>query len=82
MQSQIGKFFGQEVKLPNERLPFFMIVFMGILAIGSVLYWRHHAILAIEAGLNHNTLHPRVESVQMQSNNYQLEVIESSPVIK
>lgn len=82
MQSRINAFFGQDITLPNQRIPFFAIVFMGILAIGSVLYWRHYAILAVEATLTSQMLNPRVESAHMQSTNYQIEFMEVSPTIK
>lgn len=82
MDKVIGEFFGQDIKLPNERLPFFAIVFMGIMAIGSVLYWRHYALLVHELSAYNRVFSARVEPVQMQSSNYQVEFMEVSPTIK
>jgi len=39
---------GSQVKDPNFRLRFFIIMFMGIIAFGVILYWRSQLLFSTE----------------------------------
>lgn len=41
-------FYGNEVRDPNFRLRFLIIVFMGVMALGAVLFWRSKLLLSAE----------------------------------
>lgn len=66
----------------NTRLRFFVFIFMGIMAFGSVLYWRQKTLT------NAEYFEPVVQkksvekSDALRSKNYELEVIETSPSVK
>ena len=44
----MGDISGYRVYDANFRLRFFIIVFMGIMALGAVLYWRSQLLLSSE----------------------------------
>jgi len=39
---------GSDVRDPNFRLRFFVIIFMGVMAFGAVLFWRSKLLLSQE----------------------------------
>jgi len=41
-------FYGSQVKDPNYRLRFFLIVFTGIISFGIILSWRSQLLIATE----------------------------------
>lgn len=75
-------FVGSLVSVRAERTYFYTIVILGIMAIGSVLYWRHYEILAIETGLYEPVSAPKTKAVEMKSQNYKLDTFEVSPTVK
>jgi hypothetical protein len=44
----MGGYYGYQVKDPNFRLRFSLIVIMGLLAFGSILFWRGSVLFAAE----------------------------------
>lgn len=66
----------------NVRLRFFGFIFVGIIAIGAVLYWRQQAFIAAEYA------EPPVSKkgiitppAALRSPNYQIEVEDTSPSV-
>jgi len=74
---------GYRVNDPNYVLRFSVIVFMGIMAFGSVLFWRSQLLFTAdyqEMPLTHEQLRIKKENTQKQQSiqnkllkNYQLE---------
>ncbi len=75
---------GTQIKISNPRLPFFLIVFFGIIAFSSVLYWRQQLMnSSTYAGMplivrTEGDLDPSA----LRSKNYQIEVTDTSPSVK
>lgn len=68
----------------NVRLRFFTYIFMGILALGSVLYWktqllRNSEYVDLEA---YDHKKKKEDPSVLKSNNYQIEPIETNPTAK
>lgn len=66
----------------NTRLRFFSLVFMGIIAFGAVLYWRHTAITTSEYAEPPIRHQAKNNTDALRSANYELDVIETSPSVK
>ena len=73
---------GSGLKDPNVRLRFLFLIFMGIAAFASVAYWRTKTINNAEyvdlSGSHKNSALYN----ELHSDNYQIEVRDSSPSIK
>jgi hypothetical protein len=65
----------------NIRLRFFSFIFMGIIAFGAVLYWRQQTLVSAEYA--EPPVQGRNKFIKndsaLRSNNYQIEVEETSP---
>lgn len=72
---------GTGLRDKNVRLRFFGIIFLGVIAFASVLYWRQATITNAEyVGFDipkSTKKHPSFNS--MKSDHYQLEVEETNP---
>ena len=66
----------------NTRLRFFGLVFMGIIAFGAVLYWRHAALTTAEYAEPPISHQANGGSGDLRSANYELDVIETSQSVK
>ncbi len=70
------------ITISNIRFRFFIIFFMGAVALASVWYWRSQTLVASnyvpfpirQASLDNND--------NLRSKNYQIEVRETSPSVK
>lgn len=66
----------------NVRLRFFIYTFMGIIALGAVMYWKSKLLLTTEyvdfAQAKHLQKNPSV----LKSHNYQIETFDTSPSVK
>ena len=66
----------------NVRLRFFLLVFMGLMAVGSVFYWKVKLVENAEyvdlTGSKHSSKDPSL----LKSDNYQIETIETYPSVK
>ncbi len=72
---------GSGLKDPNVRLRFLVIVFMGVIAFGAVMYWRHVTLISaeyIDLQIPKQKVDP---GATFRSPNYQIEVEDSSPTI-
>lgn len=68
---------------PNARLRFLTYIFMGVLAFGSLLYWRTKALESaeyVEFGSIKKTKSQQSES-NLRSSRYQVETFDSSPTV-
>lgn len=68
---------------PNARLRFLTYIFLGVLAFGSLLYWRTQALNSaeyVEFGSAKKLKADRGES-NLRSNRYQIETFDSSPTV-
>ena len=63
---------GSSVSNPNRRLHFFGIVFIGILAFGSVLYWRQKSLVAAEY-TDFPKHEKKADKAQLRSKNFQID---------
>lgn len=66
----------------NTRLRFFLIVFMGLIAMGSVLYWRSQLISTteyVDLGPTHKI--KKSDDSKLKSKNFEIETIETSPSV-
>lgn len=75
---------GTDIHDPNFRLRFFSLIFMGVLALGSVVYWRGKLLANAEYV---DLQPPKVRKTQpddskSRSQNFELETIETSPSVK
>ena len=75
---------GTNLSDKNIRLRFLLIVFMGIIAFGAVLYWRNITLSNAEY-VHIDTQHDpakHVNSGALRSANYQIEVEDASPSVR
>lgn len=73
---------GSGLKDKNVRLRFFTYIFMGILAFGSVMYWRVKLLQNAEYVDLEGVKHKGKDPTLLKSNNYQVEPIETNPTVK
>ncbi len=74
---------GTKIRISNPRLPFFLIVFFGIMAFGSVLYWRQQLMRSSSyAGMPLLVRTSTEDPDALRSKNYQIEVTDTSPSVK
>ena len=74
---------GTKIRISNPRLPFFIIVFFGIMAFGSVLYWRQQLMRSSSyAGMPLLVRTSTEGPDALRSKNYQIEVTDTSPSVK
>lgn len=67
----------------NVRLRFFCVMFMGVIAFGVVLYWRQVTLTSAEYAEPAPSRKGATNSQDaLRSENYELDVIESSPSVK
>ncbi len=69
----------------NVRLRFLVYIFMGVIALGSILYWRTQLIVVAE--YDQTIPVPKATARQssadkLKSKNYQIETFDSSPSVK
>lgn len=67
----------------NVRLRFLMYIFLGVIAFGSLLYWRTAALDSaeyVEFATPQKSKADRLEN-NLRSNRYQIETFDSSPTI-
>jgi hypothetical protein len=71
---------GTGVSNPNRNLRFLMIIFVGVMAFGAVMYWRHHALIAEEyvEFPEHNQAQRKSE---LRSKNFQIDTLDASPSV-
>jgi hypothetical protein len=69
----------------NVRLRFFIYIFMGVVALGSVLYWRTTLLVVSE----YDQIVPAPKAAnrtddtdKIKSKNYQIESFDVSPTVK
>lgn len=66
----------------NVRLRFLMYIFMGVIALGSVMYWKVKLFENSEyVELTFSSQKEKDPSF-LQSDNYQIETFETSPSVK
>lgn len=71
---------GTNLYAKNIRLRFLSYIFLGVVALGSLLYWKSQLFLTTEYVDLQPTKHTlRNHPGLMQSKNYQLEEVEISP---
>ncbi len=78
-------FIDSKVKLgANARLRFLVIAFMGILSMGVVLFWREKTLAGEEYidGLPQHHHHSVITKGNLSSDNYQIEVQDTSPSVR
>jgi hypothetical protein len=74
------KLVGTGVGIANFRLRFFILVFMGIMALGSVLYWRKIEISTAEYVYIPTQYDNSADNPDtLKSKNFQIEVKDTSP---
>lgn len=73
---------GSNVGMANYQLRFFLIIFLGIMAFGSVLYWRQKT-LEVSTYTDFPT-RSRVSSknADFKSQHYQIDVEDTSPAVE
>lgn len=72
---------GSGIGIANFKLRFFVLVFFGIAALGSVLYWRQKTLLA--STYAEFPIHNKTASKgDLRSKNFQIEVQDTSPSVK
>lgn len=67
----------------NARLRFLLYIFMGVIAFGSLLYWRTAALESaeyVEIASPKKSKASKLEN-NLRSNRYQIETFESSPTV-
>lgn len=68
----------------NARLRFFIYAFMGIMALGSVLYWRTQLLFVSEYDQTVPVVkaknHPSTTD-KIKSKNYEIETFDASPSV-
>lgn len=79
-------FIDSKVKLgTNPRLRFLVIAFLGVLSMGVVLFWREKTLTAEEyidgLPVHHHNL-AALEKGALHSNNYQIDVQDTSPSVR
>lgn len=73
---------GSGVGIANFRLRFFVLIFFGIAALGSVLYWREKTLtVATYADIPTHQKSVKAKS-DFKSQNYQINVEDASPSVK
>lgn len=79
-------FTGSSVNSPNRRLQFLGIVFIGIVAFASLLYWRQQTLVAseyVEFPQNDNPKHvKKATKSELRSKNFQIDTEDVSPSVK
>ncbi len=71
---------GTRINTQNSRLRMLLIIFVGILAFGAVMYWRT-TLLDPDRYLTVPRYTDRLNS-ELRSPNYQIEIQDSSPTVK
>lgn len=68
---------------PNARLRFLTYIFMGVLAFGSLLYWRTQLLASAEYVDLGSAKKIRTDKSEnnLRSNRYQIETFDSSPTV-
>ncbi len=66
----------------NIRLRFLTYIFLGILALGLILYWKSQLFLTTEYVEFDTYSHQLPETYLLKSNNYQIETFDSSPTVR
>jgi len=66
----------------NVRLRFFIYVFMGLIALGSVMYWKVKLFENSEYVELTFSSQKQEDPSLLQSKNYQIETFETSPSVK
>lgn len=61
----MGDIAGSDVGDDNFRLRFFVIIFMGLLSVGSVIYWRNQTYMAAE----YKEMPPTAQESQVKQEN-------------
>jgi hypothetical protein len=69
---------GSNLKSTNNQLRFYLIIFGGLIAFGSVFYWRQQTLKQAEY-VDLPQPHTRRAQGELRSENFQLEVQDSSP---
>jgi hypothetical protein len=67
----------------NARLRFLMYIFLGVIAFGSVLYWRTHLMTNseyVEFGVVKKSNANKGEGT-LRSQRYQIETLDSNPTV-
>lgn len=73
---------GTNLSDKNVRLRFFSVVFMGIMALGAVLYWRQVELSSAEyVQIDSYRGAKKNDSGMLRSNKYQIDVEETSPSV-
>ena len=66
----------------NVRLRFLIYIFMGVIALGSVMYWKVKLLENSEYVELTFTSQKEKDPSLLQSDNYQIETFETSPSVK
>ncbi len=66
----------------NVRLRFFIYIFMGVIALGSVMYWKVKLFENSEYVELTLSSQKEKDPSLLQSDNYQIETFETSPSVK
>ncbi len=76
---------GSSLQDKNVRLRFFVYIFMGIAALGSVLYWKTQLFVAAEyqEAVPYNNLKTKQStSDRIKSKNFEIETFDASPTVQ
>ena len=69
----------------NVRLRFFAYIFMGIIALGSVLYWRTQLMVNAEYGevvpVKNEKMKKPSTTDKLKSKNFEIETFDTSPSV-
>lgn len=74
---------GTGLQDPNARLRFLTYIFLGVVAFGSLLYWRTYLMTSaeyVEFGSAKKT-RANTQENNLRSNRYQIETFDSSPTV-
>ena len=72
---------GSGLQDKNVRLRFFIYVFMGVIALSSVLYWRSQLLVTSEYVEISKHDFKKSSSDNLRSKNFEIETIETSPSV-
>ncbi|HEX3095705.1 MAG TPA: hypothetical protein VHQ20_01130 [Patescibacteria group bacterium] len=73
---------GSNLRDVNFRLRFFILVFMGLIAVASVFYWRNQTLRNAEYVSIPTHRDDLNKYEELHSKNFQIEVQDSSPTVK
>lgn len=73
---------GSGLKDKNVRLRFFIYIFMGLIAFGSVMYWRVKLIKNSEYVDVNDYVRKSKDPAFLRSDHYQIETFDTSPSVK